>query len=95
LIDSKGDYILIDVREVGELVHGVIPSSINIPMGLISEKLGGFNKDDKLIFYCKFGIRSGEVAKFAMEKGFINVKSYSGSIWAWSEIDDNVERYDH
>ena len=40
LIDKKEDYILVDVREPDEIKeYGKIPTSINIPLGELKEKL--------------------------------------------------------
>lgn len=62
--------ILIDVREPQELVDtGIVPASINIPLGKVQEYLSGlsdsdfakmFNRskpttDNELIFMCKIG----------------------------------------
>ena len=106
LIDNKKDYVLIDVRNKDELVFGVIPTSVNIPLPEFEfafdlnedefEKKFGFpkfKKDDNLIFYCRTGRRSEMAARFAFGKGFVNSKNYPGSIWEWSEQDPNVKRY--
>ena len=93
LIDNEGDYKLIDVREPYELIHGVIPTSKNIPLNSIKDQLQNFNKDDNLIFYCRTGSRSDAATKLALENGYSNSVNYKGSIWAWSEIDNNVKRY--
>src|SRR3989338_833521 len=81
LIESKGKYVLIDVREKDELVHGVIPSAHNIPLGEVEAALDfssedfkkkyGFAlvKSDRLIFHCRSGGRSKKATEFALQKG--------------------------
>ena len=55
LIDIKGDYILIDVREPHELRHGTIPTSTNIPPKELVESLKRLKLNDNIIFYCRTG----------------------------------------
>jgi len=104
LIEEKGDYILIDVREPSELMHGTIPTSKNIPLSEFTQALDmtpeefhkkyGFtiSKTDQLIFYCRSGNRSAQSTSHAEKKGF-NAANYKGSILDWSEIDPNVKKY--
>jgi len=106
LIESKKDYILIDVRNKNELQNGMIPTAHNIPLPEIEHaldlsqdefeekfKFPKFEKDDNLIFHCRTGGRSEMATNFAIRKGFTKSKNYAGSIWEWSEHDPNVKRY--
>ena len=93
LIDDEGDYVLIDVRELNELDFGVIPTSQHIPLIDLRKGLGKFDKSDNIIFYCRTGSRSEGATQIAIDLGFVNAKNYKGSIWEWSLIDSNVERY--
>jgi len=106
LIDTKGNYILVDVRNEDELQYGVIPTSKNLPLPGFEEALGlsptefetkfnfsQFKKDDNLIFYCRTGARSGMATQIAIRKGFTKSRNFVGSIWEWSEQDPNVKKY--
>jgi len=106
LIESKKDYILVDVRNKDELQNGMIPTANNVPLPEIEHaldlsqdefekefKFPKFEKDDNLIFYCRTGARSEMATKIAISKGFTKSKNYTGSIWEWSEHDPNVKRY--
>ena len=108
LIDDKGDYILIDVRNADELRFGIIPTARNIPLSSIEHSLDipeaefeesfGFSKlkkENNIIFYCRTGGRSQVATTIAISKGYVNARNYAGSIWEWSEIDPNVKRYEH
>ena len=44
-----------------------------------------FEKDDKVIFYCRSGKRSGMAAKVSEQFGYSNVINYEGSWLDWSE----------
>lgn len=105
LIDSKGTYVLIDVREKNELEYGMIPTAKNIPlsefetaMNLSSEEFkkkygcGKFLPQDHVIFYCRTGARSDRAAQYAIHKGF-HAKNFKGSIWEWSQYDPTVRFY--
>lgn len=105
LIRNKVDYLLIDVRNKDELIHGMIPTAKNIPLPEVEhaldltpeafEKKYHFKKptkQDSLIFHCRSGGRSQQAAMIAENRGY-QAKNYAGSIWEWSEIDKNVKRY--
>lgn len=105
LIDSKGNYRLIDVRNPDELVHGMIPTAKNIPLPEFEEALElpekdfekkyGFPKMKKaevLIVHCRTGGRSAVAAAIAEKRGY-QVRNFLGSIWEWATIDQNVKRY--
>jgi len=97
LIEKKGDYVLIDVRERGELVKGMIPTAINIPFRELKSYLVDsqrFDKGANLIFYCRTGSRSQKACEIAISLGFVNTRNYEGSIKEWSEIDSNVKYYE-
>lgn len=95
LIDKKESFHLIDVREPYELENGTIPTSINIPLEDLPEKLksSNFSKEDKLIFYCRTGGRSRVATEIAISLGFVNSINLVGGIYSWSDIDNNVKKY--
>ena len=108
LIDENRDYVLIDVREPGEMINGMIPTAEKIPLGDILqdealdltpeefEENYGFkkpSKDDNVIFYCRTGSRSQMAAQKAGSLGFNKVRNYEGSVQEWSKIDSKVEMY--
>jgi rhodanese-related sulfurtransferase len=85
-----------DVREPDEVMLGSIPSSVNVPLSNFEKALDmdesdflrayGFRKpkkDQKLIFYCKAGVRAGSAAGLAKDKGWKQVRNYPGS---WDEV---------
>lgn len=60
---SKDSYELIDIRDEGLTLYGMIPGAINIYVEELenSSKLDDISKDKKLIFYCEVGRRSREI----------------------------------
>lgn len=80
---------LIDVREPDEVIQGNIPSSVNLPLSVLSgslqlpatqfHKKHGFSKpglDQEIVFYCRSGKRSATASDVAKRNGytkFVNV----------------------
>ena len=51
-IDAKKNLIVVDVREMREIVEGgAIPRSIHIPMAQIEKRIGELPKDAEIVFY--------------------------------------------
>ncbi|HIH14974.1 MAG TPA: rhodanese-like domain-containing protein [Nanoarchaeota archaeon] len=106
LIDSKAEYVLIDVREKEELSYGMIPTAQNIPLHDLEETFAlseqafqekyGFakpKKEGKVIFYCRTGGRSAMATQYAESIGYVHAENYAGSIYDWATIDPHVRRY--
>ena len=105
LINSTEDYRLIDVREPEEIEsYGAIPTSKNIPLGEIVNAFNlpigefeikysfSFNKDTKLIFYCRSGGRSAQASELVSKKG-CNTFNFKGSILEWSKTHPEIKAY--
>ena len=70
----QGGYQLIDVREQDEWDAGHHKRANHLPMGEVVEKIDNFNIEEKYIFVCRSGARSGRVTNFMISK---NVESYN------------------
>lgn len=75
-IVAKGG-LLIDVREPIEREGGIIPGSINIPLGEIRERLSELPKDQTIYVSCQVGLRGYLAARILMQNGF-KVKNVDG-----------------
>jgi len=100
-LSKKPEVLLIDVREHQELIDtGTVPTSINIPLGQVKEKLSNdfsdqeflklFNRkkpdlNNEIIFMCKIGGRSHKAMELARTLGYKNVRNYLGSWEDWSK----------
>lgn len=100
-LPKQPEKLLIDVREPKELEEtGQIPTSINIPLGMVADELGtnfdagafkakyGRDKPQRnteIIFHCKIGRRSHSAAEIANSLGYQNTKNYLGSWTEWAE----------
>ncbi|MBW0541860.1 hypothetical protein O181_081575 [Austropuccinia psidii MF-1] len=92
------EVLLIDVREEPEVIQGNIPSSVNLPLSNFEKllelhpddftKTTGFfkpNLNQKLILYCRSGVRSSKALEIAKLKGYKNVRNFKGSWLDWIE----------
>ncbi|KOO52476.1 rhodanese-like domain-containing protein [Viridibacillus sp. FSL E2-0187] len=83
LLESGKELNLIDVREVDEVAAGIIPTAINIPLGLIEFRMNELDKSKEYIMVCRSGGRSGNATMFLENQGF-NVANMDGGMLAWA-----------
>ncbi|PPR01174.1 hypothetical protein CVT24_006050 [Panaeolus cyanescens] len=89
---------LIDVREPDEVIQGMIPSAVNLPLSVLPAALNlssvefkekyGFDKpkkDQEVTFYCRSGMRSSTASDVAKRNGYTNILNYKGSWLEWTE----------
>jgi sulfur-carrier protein adenylyltransferase/sulfurtransferase len=98
LLDTKADFVLVDVRNPHEYDIAQIPGSVLIPLPDI-ENGGGIDQvkaatnGSKLVVHCKSGMRSAKAIALLKEAG-IEGTNLKGGILAWSrEIDSSVPEY--
>jgi len=89
--ESNEEFILLDVRTDSEVVKTQIPiDSIHIPMNEIPQKISQLNNNDKLIVYCKSGVRSKKVCEYLAINNFKNISNLEGGIVAWANEFDII-----
>ena len=64
------DYIL-DVRTTGEFNRGNVPSSVNIPVDELRNRLNELPQDTAINIYCTVGVRSYIACRILMQNGFV------------------------
>ena len=77
---GKYDYI-VDVRTKEEWDEGHLPNTISIPIGNLVVELPQKipNKNSRILFVCKKGIRASGVVTIAHKLGYKNVQSMIGN----------------
>ena len=76
--------LLIDVREQTEWDAGHLPSAKHLPMGQVTVRLTELPKNQKIIFTCRSGNRSGHIKDLLIDEyGFTDVHNQLGGIIAW------------
>jgi rhodanese-related sulfurtransferase len=82
--------LLIDVREPDEYAEGHIPGAVNIPLRTLGQNLDKVPTDQPVLIYCQSGLRAGTATAALRVAGFQNVKSFPGSMKAWTAAGEEV-----
>ena len=91
---KEGKAKLLDVRskEEWDAVH--IPESTFFTQELMHE-VGGWPREQLIIFVCHHGVRSLDAAAYFAGHGLENARTLRGGIDAWScEVDSSLPRYE-
>ncbi len=93
-----GEPVVLDVREPSELRRARVQSIgfdlVEIPMGVVAERLHELDHTRPVACLCHHGVRSMQVAAYLSARGFGRVANVAGGINAWSaELDPNVPAY--
>ena len=91
---SKGDVVLIDIRESDELAqNGKIAGSVHAPRGMMEFYADStlpyhkkeFDKNKRIILHCASGGRSALASQTLKQMGYENVAHLDGGLKAWKE----------
>lgn len=78
------DVVFIDTREKREYDVSHIDGAIWVGYNNFKlSRLDGIDKDTKIIAYCSVGLRSENITRKLMKKGFTDVSNLYGSIFEW------------
>ena len=92
-LDADEDFSFIDVRPPEEAAIARIQQAEALDFE-DSQKYMTLPKDRKIVFHCRSGIRSLDVASYFIGHGFSNVYSMAGGILAWSDqVDSSIPKY--
>lgn len=86
-----GKATVLDVREPGEYRQGHLPGAVNIPMGQLTTRFGGLDREQPVYVVCASGNRSSAMTEVLTAAGFdaINV---AGGTDAWIRSGLPVEK---
>jgi len=92
-LDAGEDFSFIDVRSPEELAIARIAQAEALDFQ-DPGKYMSLPKDRRIVFSCRSGRRSLDVASYFIGHGFTRVHSMRGGILAWSEqVDPTIRRY--
>lgn len=77
---------IIDVREHEEVVLGMIPGTLHIPLMQIPERIKEIPQNGETIFVCRSGNRSGKACDFLEDQGLSGLKNMIGGMLAWEKL---------
>ncbi len=85
-LDSKEEFIFIDVREPHEYEEFNLGAKL-IPLGEIMKVVNDYEdqKDQEIVVHCRSGARSGMAKTLLTEAGFQNVRNLEGGVLAWQD----------
>ena len=101
-LKSDASFVLLDVREAWELDYAmiidsrlkVVPTSrlAQLSMEALPDEVR--QKDTEILVLCHHGVRSAQVTKWLLARGWTNVVSVQGGIDAYAkQIDASVGKY--
>ena len=96
---ERGDALLVDLREPGELAQGSIPGAVHAPRGMLefwadptsAYHRAEFDPSRRVFLHCASGGRSALAADTLQEMGYTNVAHLDGGFNAWKAAGRPVE----
>ena len=85
---DDGTYVILDVRRQYEYDAGHIKNAILLPVSDIASIVEmGYEKDQKIVVYCRTGHRSHEAAEKLNKLGYTNVYDLGGILdWPYEVV---------
>jgi hydroxyacylglutathione hydrolase len=80
---ERGAVEVIDVRGRAEYDAGHLPGVVNIPVGLLAERIGELPIERPIVVQCQAGARSSIAASVLLARGVHRVINLVGGIAAW------------
>ena len=92
-LDAGEDFRFIDVRQPEELTAARIEAAEPLDFSN-SQQYMELPRDTKIVFTCKSGLRSLDVAAYFAGHGFTDVLSMEGGLDAWrAQVDPSIPNY--
>ncbi|WP_353571571.1 rhodanese-like domain-containing protein [Candidatus Albibeggiatoa sp. nov. BB20] len=75
---------LIDVRTPQEMAQASIANADALPLVALPLRFSEVPDNEKVVFYCRTGARSGQACMFMEQHGYKNVYNLRGGIVSWA-----------
>jgi len=73
-------WAVLDVRETEELMQGMLPGAMHVPLNMLRARTNELPRDKKILVYCAVGLRGYLACRILMNNGFTEVYNLSGGI---------------
>jgi len=83
MIETKEEFVLLDVRSPAEYEEVRLPGSTLIPLGALRERMAELPKDKDIVTFCKVSLRGYEAALILKAAQFEKVRVMDGGIVMW------------
>jgi rhodanese-related sulfurtransferase/peroxiredoxin len=83
LAETERQYVLVDVRTLGEFASGHSPFARHIPVDEIPHRYHELGQTTRLLFVCQGGGRSAQAAEFLTSIGGSEIYNVLGGMSAW------------
>jgi rhodanese-related sulfurtransferase len=91
-IDRTDGPLVVDVRELGEIVLGRIDGAAIVPLSEFARRHAELPRDRPLLIVCASGYRSGLAAQFLISDGHRDAANVAGGMHAWEAAGLPVKR---
>ena len=90
--DSAGGSLLVDVRELGEVVGGRAEGAVLLPLSTFGLRYRELPIDRPLLIVCQSGYRSALAAAYLAANGYPDAVNVAGGMTAWERAGLAVRR---
>ncbi len=80
---GSGEPLLVDVRELHEIVAVRAPGAVFLPMTSFGIRYAELPRDRPLLLICAAGGRSATATAYLLQNGFADVSNVAGGMTAW------------
>lgn len=88
---EKGEKVrLVDVRSQAEYAQGIIEGGESLPLHMVPLQMPTPQDGEKLVIYCRTGMRSGQACGYLAQQGIEGALNLSGGIMAWARAGYSV-----
>jgi rhodanese-related sulfurtransferase len=82
-LQSREEFLFLDVRTPEEYEHVRLPSSTLIPLGALRGRLAEIPADKPVVTFCDISLRAYEAALILQSAGFKDVHVMDGGMAMW------------
>ncbi|MFA5952054.1 MAG: rhodanese-like domain-containing protein [Hyphomicrobium sp.] len=80
---SRGEILLVDVRDSPEWSQQHVPGAVNLPLSELAARFLELPRDKTVVFFCRSGQRSGRAVDLCRRMNVPHDAHVTGGILAW------------